>query len=115
MYQMNYEDILEDSAISSREREAILFERCIDMLNEAKAKGPFSRESSEAGNFIGEFWKVLMEDLTHPENKLPEESKAAFISIGMYVLKEIPKLKSGEIVDYENLNAIFKTIRDGLI
>ena len=114
MYQMRYEDVLVESGVSAREREMILFDRCIDMLESAQKNGPYSEEAKIAVRFVDTFWTMLIEDLAHPENALPKELRASFISIGVYVLKEIEKLGKGDDIDYENIISILKSIRDGL-
>ncbi|AQX20271.1 flagellar biosynthesis regulator FlaF [Bartonella sp. WD16.2] len=114
MYQMRYEDVMEDDAMSARERERSLFDRCIKLLLDAKAKGPGSHEVNEAVQFARKLWIILIEDLGQAENALPPELKASLISIGFFILKEIQKLDEGKTADFDVLVEISESIRDGL-
>ncbi|AQX31212.1 MULTISPECIES: flagellar biosynthesis regulator FlaF [Bartonella] len=114
MYQMRYEDVMEDDAMSARERERSLFDRCIKLFLDAKAKGPGSHEVNEAVQFARKLWIILIEDLGQAENALPPELKASLISIGFFILKEIQKLDEGKVADFDVLVEISESIRDGL-
>ncbi|WLT08972.1 flagellar biosynthesis regulator FlaF [Bartonella apihabitans] len=114
MYQMRYEDVMEDDQMGARERESILFDRCIKMLRAAQKAGPSTRETYEAVAFTRKLWIILIEDLGLAENALPTELKASLISIGFFILKEIQRLENGETADFDALVEISKSIRDGL-
>lgn len=114
MYQMRYADIMEEDVVSGREREEILFERCISMLEEARKQGAGSAEAKETASFMDEFWLVLTEDLGRPDNALPNDLKASLISIGIYVMKETVNMRNGSATDFDNLIMISKSLRDGL-
>ncbi|ATO57607.1 flagellar biosynthesis regulator FlaF [Bartonella sp. 1-1C] len=114
MYQMRYEDVMEDDAMSARERERFLFDRCIKLLLAAKAKGPGTCEAKDAVQFARKLWVILIEDLGQAANALPQALKASLISIGFFILKEIQKLDEGEITDFDVLVEISESIRDGL-
>lgn len=111
---MRYEDVMEDDAMSARERERSLFDRCIKLLQDAKEKGPGTYEANEAVQFARKLWVILIEDLGQAENALPQTLKASLISIGFFILKEIQRLDEGEIADFDVLVEISESIRDGL-
>lgn len=114
MYQMRYEDVMEEDSVGARERESILFDRGIKLLRTAQAAGPDTREASEAVAFTRKLWIILIEDLGQAENALPKELKASLISIGFFILREIQRLENGEIADFDALVEISESIRDGL-
>jgi len=114
MYQLRYEDVMHDDMASAKEREQMLFDRSIDMLAAAKAKGATSREGIDATYFVSRLWTVIIEDLGSAENALPKELKAAIISVGIFILKEIERIRQGESDDYDTLIDITRSIRDGL-
>ncbi|MEJ5021383.1 flagellar biosynthesis regulator FlaF [Ochrobactrum vermis] len=114
MYQMRYEDVMNDDMASAKERERMLFDRSIEMLEAAKANGSGSREAIDAGYFTTKLWTAIIDDLGSQENALPKELKAAIISIGIFVLKEIDRIRLGESNDYATLIEITQSIRDGL-
>ncbi len=114
MYQLRYEDVMSDDASSAKERERMLFDRSIDMLMAAKANGAMSREGIDATYFTTRLWATLIDDLGSEENVLPKELKASIISVGIFILKEIERIRQGESDDYATLIDITRSIRDGL-
>ena len=59
-------------------------------------------------------WAVFIEDLGNPENALPEPMRAGLISIGIWVNKEIDRVRSGATGDLTPLIEINEIIRNGL-
>ncbi|PRD42658.1 flagellar biosynthesis regulator FlhF [Phyllobacterium phragmitis] len=114
MYQIRYEDVMSEDAASAKEREGLLFDRSIDLLLAAREHGASSREGINAGYFTMRLWTTLIEDLGSAENALPEELKAAIISIGIFILKEMERIRQGQSDDYDSIIDITRTIRDSL-
>ncbi|AAL53403.1 flagellar biosynthesis regulator FlaF [Brucella melitensis] len=114
MYQLRYEDVMNDDMASAKERERMLFDRTIAMLEAARANGAESREGIDAAYFTSKLWTTIIDDLGSEENALPKELRAAIISIGIFVLKEIERIRQGESNDYATLIEITQSIRDGL-
>jgi flagellar biosynthesis activator protein FlaF len=59
-------------------------------------------------------WSVFLDDLNSPENGLPDALRAGIISIGIWVNKEIDRIRSGATHDLSPLIEINQIIRDGL-
>jgi len=114
MYQLRYEDVMNEDTASAKERERLLFDRSIEMLTVAREHGASSREGIDAGYFTMRLWATLIEDLGSEENVLPKELKAAIISIGLFILKELERIRLGESDDYDSIIDISRTIRDSL-
>lgn len=114
MYQSRYEDVMSDDASSAKEREQMLFDRSIDMLTAARTNGAGSREGIDATYFTTRLWTTLIDDLGSEENVLPKELKAGLISVGIFILKEIERIRQGASDDYDTLIDITRSIRDGL-
>jgi flagellar protein FlaF len=114
MYQASYDDVMIDDAATAKQRERLLFDRSIDLLTAAREKGARSRESIEALYFTTRLWSILIEDLGAEENALPSELRAGLISIGVFILKEMQKIRLGESNDYDALIEITETVRDGI-
>lgn len=114
MYQASYDDVMIDDAATAKQRERLLFDRSIEMLMAAREKGAKSRESTEALYFATRLWSILIEDLGAEENALPPELRAGLISIGIFILKEVQKIRLGESADYDGLIEITETVRDGI-
>jgi len=114
MYQLRYEDVMNDDMASAKERERMLFDRSIEMLAAAKANAAGSREGIDAAYFTTKLWTTIIDDLGSEENVLPKELKAAIISVGIFILKEMERIRQGESSDYDTLIEITQSIRDGL-
>lgn len=114
MYQFSYADVLNDSPKEARERERIAIDRSIEMLKAAAAKGPQSRESTEAVVFVTRLWSTLIEDLARPENELPTSLKADLISIGLFIMREAEKIRLEKSTDYQALIDVSVSISEGL-
>jgi len=114
MYQSAYQDILEAAPSESRrsEREALLY--AVDLLKAAELKGPRSNESVTALLFVRRLWTFLVEQLAQPGNPLPNDVRAKLISIGIWVLGEEEKIRTGQSADYASIADITGTIASGL-
>jgi flagellar protein FlaF len=114
MYQFTYAEIVDDSPQEMRARERDALARCIDMLVAAKADGPNSREAGEALTTLRRLWTIFIEDLSNGVNDLPHDLRAQLISIGIWVMKEIERLRLGATDSFDDLIEINAIIRDGL-
>jgi len=114
MYRFSYAEILEDSSDECREREKVAFDRAIDLLKVAAAKGAQSSESSDALSFVQRLWSILIDDLLNPENGLPEPLRAELISIGLWIMKESDLIRRGQSENLAALIDINTMIRNGL-
>lgn len=114
MYEFAYNEIVEESSRSMRAQEARAFDRVISMLHEADACGVRTRSGVNALYQLRTLWTVFLDDLNGTENALPDSLRARLISIGIWVIKEIERLRSGEVADMTPLIEINQIIRDGL-
>lgn len=114
MYEFAYNEIVEESSHSMRAQEARALDRIICMLKEAEGHGPHSRQGINALYQLRTLWTVFLDDLNSGENALPAPLRARLISIGIWVIKEIERLRSGEETDMSSLIEINQIIRDGL-
>jgi len=114
MYEFAYNDVVEDShqAVRAREREAM--DRVIAMLRAAQAKGPDSRERVEALFYLRRLWTIFIDDLNDPGNELPAQLRAAIVSIGIWMNREIDRVRTGQTADLTPMIEINEIIRDGL-
>jgi len=114
MYQFSYSEVAEDSPQEMRGMERRVLDQAIELLRVARAMGPGSRELVDALFFYRRLWSIFMDDLTNPENELPEELRAGLISIGIWIVKEIELIRSGKAKDLTAMIEISEIIRDGL-
>jgi flagellar protein FlaF len=114
MYQFSYNDVVEDSPIEMRAREREAMDKALVLLRIARDKGPGSREAVEALYFLRRLWAIFLEDLNSPSNALPEQLRGGIISIGIWMNKEIDRVRSGRSTDLTPIIEINEIIRNGL-
>jgi flagellar protein FlaF len=57
---------------------------------------------------------IFLNDLNDPNNELPEQLRAGIISIGIWMMKEIDRVRGGATNDLTPMIEINALIRDGL-
>jgi len=114
MYQFSYAEVAQESFATARDREREAMDHTIELLERAERAGPRSREAIEAIYVTRNLWSVLVEDLASPENSLPEELRAALISIGLWVMREAENIRLGRVESFRTMIEITTMIRDGL-
>jgi flagellar biosynthesis activator protein FlaF len=109
-----YETVAEDSGREARARERQALSLGIDRLEQLKS-GPFSTEDFiESLLYVRRLWSIFIEDLSHPENGLPDQLRADIISIGLWVVKESDRLREEKSNDVKQLIEINRLMRDSL-
>jgi flagellar protein FlaF len=114
MYEFAYNDVIEESHQTMRERERQAMDRVIAMLRAAQEKGPQSRERVDALYYLRRLWMIFLTDLNDPNNELPDQLRAGIISIGIWMNKEIDRVRGGQTNDLTPMIEINQLIRDGL-
>jgi flagellar protein FlaF len=56
----------------------------------------------------------LLRDLAHPHNALPEALRAQLLSIGLWILKDVARIRARLANDLDGLLTINRDIREGL-
>lgn len=114
MYQFSYAEIMADDVADSREREKQVLDRAIILLRSATSAGRDSREAVEALYYTRRVWVAFIDDLRNEENQLPLALRADLISIGIWILKEIDRIRLRESHNFKGIADIITIIRDGL-
>jgi flagellar biosynthesis activator protein FlaF len=114
MYEFAYNEAVEDSRQTMRAREREALDRVIGMLRSAQEKGPLSRERIEALFYLRRLWTIFLDDLQDPNNELPDQLRAGIISIGIWMMKEIERVRTRATDDLAPMIEINEIIRDGL-
>jgi flagellar protein FlaF len=115
MYQFAYDEIIAESGDVARSQEAQAFDRANALLQKAESADAHSKAGQDALSFNEDLWMILIEDLSHPDNKLTEALRAQLISIGIWVLKEIGRIRAGQSKSFSAIAEINIIIRNGLI
>jgi flagellar protein FlaF len=114
MYEISYNEVVEESPQVMRAHEREAMDRVIEMLRTARARGPGTREAIEALFYLRRLWAIFLDDLRNPDNELPERLRAGIVSIGIWMNKEIDRVRSGQSSDLTPMIEINEIIRDGL-
>lgn len=114
MYQFPYAEIAQEDMRAARRREREAFDEVITRLAAGKQNGPLSRETAEALFYLDRFWKILMDDLAHAGNGLPDALKANLLSIGIWMLNEVEAVRFKRASSLDALIDINRLVRDGL-
>src|SRR5208282_1108174 len=99
MYEFAYNEVVEESHETMRARERAAMDRVIGMLRTAREKGPLSRERIDALFYLRRIWMIFLDDLNDPNNELPQQLRAGIISIGIWMMKEIDRVRGGATND----------------
>ena len=114
MHQFSYADFVEDDPRLARKREEQAFDHAIGLMRLAGTGGPQTAECRDALFFLDRFWTILMDDLSHPDNDLPDPLRASLISIGIWILKQVDAMRQGRLTSFASLIEINGIVRDGL-
>lgn len=109
-----YESVVDESGYEARGRERQALSLGIDRLERIQ-RGVFRLEDLvESLLYVRRLWTIFIEDLSHPENGLPDKLRADIISIGLWVVKEADRLREERSNDVMQLIEINRLIRDAL-
>jgi flagellar biosynthesis activator protein FlaF len=109
-----YEMVVEDSSGEAKAREREVLSIGIDRLERLRNDAFSIEELIESLLYVRRLWAVFIEDLSHPENGLPETLRADIISIGLWVIREADRLRDERSNDVAQLIDINRLIRDAL-
>lgn len=114
MYKFYYNEVLDESPRECREQERSALERSIALLQAAEARGAQTREAVEAIYFVRRLWGIFIEDLSKPENGLPQKLRADLVSVGLWVMREAEEIRQGRSTNFKGLIEVSRTIAEGL-
>lgn len=109
-----YEAVVQDSGQEARARERMALSLGIDRLERLQGDQFSNEHLVEALLYIRRLWLIFIEDLSHPENGLPERLRADVISVGLWIIKEADRLRELKSNDVLRLVEVNRLIRDAL-
>lgn len=109
-----YREIAAEDGSGARAGERRALARSIELLHRAEESGHQSRAAVEALLYTQRLWSVLVEDLAHPDNRLPVKLRADMISIGLWILREVEDIRSGARRSFKALIDTSSLIHGGL-
>ena len=113
MYQKAYKEIVQDDLSAERANEAMAIDHAISMMKEGE-KDITSVEAVKALHFTRRLWLYFLDDLSSPENSLPDARKAHLISRGIWGMRELDRIANKEHDSFADLIHVMELIRDGL-
>lgn len=114
MYQFSYVEIMEDGVETSRSRERQVLDRSIELLRKAGQSEGYGKDAIEAVYYTRRVWIRFVEDLGSPENQLDQELRANLISIALWILGELERIRKRESTNFQGIIDITTIIRDGI-
>jgi flagellar biosynthesis activator protein FlaF len=93
---------------SEREQEADVFRRAIGALKTARDSGPIPRVRAIADN--RRLWLAVTDLMRDPVNALPQDLRAAIVSVGLAVQREMDR----DAPDFDFLIGINENMASGL-
>ncbi len=114
MFEFAYKEIVDESPQAMRAQERRALDQVIELLRAAATEGSNPQDTVVALFQLRRLWTVFIEDLNGPENALPAPLRARIISIGIWVNKEIDRVRKGATRDLTPLIEINEIIRNGL-
>lgn len=109
-----YETVVDDSSNEARGRERQALSVGIDRLARLQQGILTSEDQVESLLYVRRLWAIFIEDLSHPENGLPDKLRADIISIGLWIVKEADRLREEKSNDVMQLIEVNCMIRDAL-
>jgi len=114
MFNQAYEDTQEDDQKDARADEREIIQRSIAMMAHSDQYPEDSKSRITAMYFTHRLWSHFLSDLASDENTSPTETKASLISIGIFILKHIEKMRNTPSVEFRPIREISETIAKGL-
>lgn len=114
MYQFSYAEVVDDLPQEMRAREFNALAHAVDMLKASESAGAQSNQAREALTFLRRLWSIFLDDLSTDGNELPDNLRAELISIGIWIMKEVERIRANQSNSLADLIEINEIIRDGL-
>lgn len=109
-----FDETLEDDQAQARSRERDLLDEATNAIRKAAAEPADAALRINALQFNMRVWSFFLQDLASDENETPNELKASLISIGIFVLKHLQKMRTDPALGFDPIVEINKTIAKGL-
>lgn len=109
-----FSETLEDDQSQARSRERELLDEATNSIRKSSSQPADAALRINALQFNMRVWSFFLQDLASDENETPNELKASFISIGIFVLKHLQKMRTDPSLNFDPIVEINQTIAKGL-
>lgn len=114
MFNQAYTEQMEDGQETARSQEREVLGNSIAMMEASDKEPDHYAKRVEAIYFTTRLWSHFLNDLASKENANSDEMKAGLISIGIYIMQHIEKMRQDRNEGFETIIDVSKTIYDGL-
>ncbi len=114
MFNHAYSDTVEDAQDEARESEKEVIERSIVQMNMCDSSPTDFSARVQTISDTTRIWNYFLNDLASPENENADEFKAALISIGIFILKHLDKMRRDESIQFRPVREISEAIVGGI-
>lgn len=114
MFSQAYSESMEDGQDDARSQEREVLGTSIRMMRASDAAPENYAKRVEAIYFTTRLWTHFLNDLASAENVNSDEMKAGLISIGIYIMRHIEKMRRDRKENFGTIVEVSKTIYDGL-
>ena len=109
-----YSEAVEDGQQTARHEERVILELSVEKMLLSDENQADKQKRIEAINYTTRVWSYLLNDLASTENESADEFKAAMISIGIFIMKHLDRMRKEPSVPFKPVCEISKTILEGL-
>ena len=114
MFNTAFSETIEDDQSEARSHERELLERAMHSIRQADEDPGNAVLRVSAIQFNVRVWSFFLQDLSDDENQLPDDLKATLISIGIFILKHLQKMRGESQLSFGPVLSINETIMKGL-
>jgi len=114
MPQFGYSESLEDAQESAREDEREVLGDSITVMEESDRDPDNLVKRIEAIYLTTRLWSHFLNDLASQDNVSSDEMKGGLISIGIFIMRHVEKMRTDKQLTFEPIVDITKTIYEGL-
>lgn len=114
MFNTAFDETLEDDQTQARARERDLLDEATNAIKTSADMPDDLGLRITAVQYNMRVWSFFLQDLASDENEMPNEVKASFISIGIFVLKHLQRMRIDRSLGFDPVIEINQTIANGL-
>ncbi|MEM8649732.1 MAG: flagellar biosynthesis regulator FlaF [Pseudomonadota bacterium] len=114
MFMQAYQDMMEDDQTSQRSEEREMITETINLMRASDQQPDDRVLRSKAIHLTSQLWNYFLNDLVSEENETPRELKASIISIGIFIVKHLERMRLEKTLAFKPVADISETIREGL-
>ncbi len=114
MFNQAYSDSAEDAQQIARDSESAVIERSIAQMRQCDDLPLDIQARVLTISDTTKIWNYFLNDLASAENESSDEFKATLISIGIFILKHLDKMRRDESIKFVPVREISETLVEGL-